>query len=390
MRFPGFEGVWEECILGGISSISKGAGISKDQLSKEGKPCILYGELYTKYKSEVINNVLSRTDIDATNLVKSNANDVIIPSSGESSIDISTACCVPFNGILLGGDLNIIRLYNGDGRFFSYQLNGKRKYDIAKVAQGVSVVHLYGDGLKKLKVYYPTIEEQHKIASLLSLIDERISTQSKIIEYLKSLKTALSKKIFSRQLRFKDENGNSYPDWKMKKLGEVCIIIMGQSPSSTSYNTDEIGIPLIQGNADIVNRITSPRNWTTEITKECKIGDLILTVRAPVGAVAKSLHNACIGRGVCAISTNSKYSIEFIYQYLLHYEDKWSKLEQGSTFTAISGNEIKKLEFNMSCIEEQNKIAKFLHSFDAKIETEKRVLERYQKQKQFLLKNMFV
>ncbi|MCB5658592.1 restriction endonuclease subunit S [Bacteroides fragilis] len=196
LRFPEFSGEWKETTLGKIAEITKGSGISKDQLSEQGSPCILYGELYTKYKSEIINEVYSRTELDSSPLVKSKANDVIIPCSGETAIDISTARCVLFNNILLGGDLNIIRLKYDDGGFFAYQLNGARKKDIARVAQGVSVVHLYGENLKQIRVYYPNIEEQRKITHLLSLIDGRIATQNKIIEDLKKLKSAIIEKVF--------------------------------------------------------------------------------------------------------------------------------------------------------------------------------------------------
>ena len=174
----------------------KGTGISKDQLSDDGEPCILYGELYTKYKSETIREVISKTNIDNTKLVRSKANDVIIPCSGETAEDIATARCVLNGNILLGGDLNIIRLHGYDGAFMSYQLNGRRKYDIAKVAQGVSVVHLYGEHLKGVKTINPCLEEQKKIAKLLSLLDERIATHNKIIEDLKKLKSAIIEKVF--------------------------------------------------------------------------------------------------------------------------------------------------------------------------------------------------
>ena len=191
LRFPEFHGEWEKCKLGDIAILTKGSGISKDQRSATGTPCILYGELYTTYKSEVIDYVVSKTDISDKNLVRSCANDIIIPSSGETAIDISTARCVLSPDVLLGGDLNIIRLKDGDGRFFSYQLNGVRKYNIAKIAQGVSVVHLYGESIKGLTVSFPSNKEQQKISTLLSLIDERIATQSKLIEDLKKLKSAI-------------------------------------------------------------------------------------------------------------------------------------------------------------------------------------------------------
>ncbi len=176
LRFPEFTEEWKEERLSKIAELSKGVGISKEQLSEDGEPCILYGELYTKYKSEIIHKVISKTNIE------SSRNDVIIPCSGETAIDIAVARCVPFDNILLGGDLNIIRLHKDDGAFMAYQLNGKRKIDIAKLAQGVSVVHLYGENIKAIKTYNPCLQEQQKIVKLLSMLDERIEVQNKIIE----------------------------------------------------------------------------------------------------------------------------------------------------------------------------------------------------------------
>ena len=200
LRFPEFTEEWKAEQLDNIATLSKGIGISKEQLSEDGEPCILYGELYTKYKSEIIKQVESKTDINGSKLKRSKANDVIIPCSGETAVDIATARCVPFDNILFGGDLNVISLHQYDGAFMSYQLNGKRKYDIARVAQGVSIVHLYGEHLKAIKTYNPTLPEQQKIAKLLSLLDDRIDTQNKIIEDLKLLKSAIIDHIFNNEV----------------------------------------------------------------------------------------------------------------------------------------------------------------------------------------------
>ena len=188
MRFPEFTEPWKTSTLQEIAEFSKGTGISKEQRSETGLPCILYGELYTTYSCEVIEEVVSRTDLDPSNLVKSRSNDVIIPSSGETAEDIATARCVANDNVLLGGDLNIIRLNEPqDGRFMSYQLNGIRKYDIARIAQGVSVVHLYSNELKKLSASLPSYKEQKKIADFIGLLDKRIAKQNKLIEQLESL-----------------------------------------------------------------------------------------------------------------------------------------------------------------------------------------------------------
>ncbi|MBV3640213.1 MULTISPECIES: restriction endonuclease subunit S [Bacteroidales] len=226
MRFPEFTEEWKAEQLDNIATLSKGIGISKEQLSEDGEPCILYGELYTKYKSEIIKQVESKTDINGSKLKRSKANDVIIPCSGETAVDIATARCVPFDNILFGGDLNVISLHQYDGAFMSYQLNGKRKYDIARVAQGVSIVHLYGEHLKAIKTYNPTLPEQQKIAKLLSLLDDRIDTQNKIIEKLQSLIKGLSQQLLS------SEN-----DWILYRLDDLAQIKSGYSGTQVSYQT---------------------------------------------------------------------------------------------------------------------------------------------------------
>lgn len=218
LRFPEFSGEWKEERLDEIAELSKGVGISKEQLSEDGEPCILYGELYTKYKSEIIRKVISKTNIESSNLKRSKRNDVIIPCSGETAIDIAVARCIPFDNILLGGDLNIIRLHKDDGAFMAYQLNGKRKIDIAKLAQGVSVVHLYGENLKSIKTYNPCLQEQQKIVKLLSMFDERIEAQNKIIEKYESLIKGIAQHCIKEST-----SGNAYV-----KLGDICQITTGK------------------------------------------------------------------------------------------------------------------------------------------------------------------
>lgn len=273
---------------------------------------------------------------------------------------------------------------------FLFQNLSKRYHEIRDLSNRGGQENLSGTIIKSIEISFPSLTEQKRIADFFSLINERILAQSKIIAQLQTLMTGLREQLFKQKIRFKDNNGNDYPDWEEKKLGEVCEIIMGQSPNSSFYNSEKIGLPLIQGNADIENRKTNPRNYTSEITKECKRGDLILTVRAPVGTIAKSVHNACIGRGVCAIRKTKEINIEFIYQFLLDFEPNWIVLEQGSTFTAVSGNEIKNITFFVPHLAEQALIANFLSSIDGKMETEKGILQQYENQKKYLLQNMFI
>ena len=196
-RFPEFEkdGQWIEKKLEDVATFSKGKGISKSEVVENGKtPCIRYGELYTHY-NETISVVNSYTNLNPKDLVLSEANDVIIPASGETQIDIATASCVLEDGIALGGDLNIIKT-KINGVFLSYYLNNAKKMDIARIAQGISVVHLYANQLKTLVLDIPKPKEQNKIASCLSALDELIILQSEKIEQLQQHKKGLMQGLF--------------------------------------------------------------------------------------------------------------------------------------------------------------------------------------------------
>lgn len=150
-------------------------------------------------------------------------------------------------------------------------------------------------------------------------------------------------------------------DWDVKQLGNIAKVNMGQSPLSSNYNSIGLGLPLVQGNADIRDRKTIIRNYTTQITKSADIGDIIMSVRAPVGEVAKSTLNCCIGRGVCSI----KYSNEYIYQFLLNFEKSWSKFSTGSTFESVNSGQVKSLQIPLPpTLEEQKAIATALSDVD--------------------------
>ncbi len=160
--------------------------------------------------------------------------------------------------------------------------------------------------------------------------------------------------------RLLDENGVRFSgEWCTCTLSEVAHIIMGSSPKSEAYNDNGLGLPLIQGNADIKCRVSCPRVYTSDITKECTHGDILLSVRAPVGTVALSQHKACIGRGISAIKSKRKMSQSFLYQWFLWFEPKWCYLSQGSTFESINSDDIKTLKLSVPNFEEQQKLPPF-------------------------------
>lgn len=187
---------WREVRLGDVATFAKGRGVSKDDISIDGlTPCIRYGELYTTY-SERINRVCSRTNAPSNGLLFSNNGDVILPASGEMPLDMASASCVMLEGIALGGDINVIRS-SLNGLFLAYLLRGPLRRSVARLAQGNSVVHLYGSHLAGLKLLVPTdADEQSKIADFLSLLDDKIAAVSTQIDQMQAFKKALLQQMF--------------------------------------------------------------------------------------------------------------------------------------------------------------------------------------------------
>jgi type I restriction enzyme S subunit len=197
LRFQAFRNApaWRSERLGGIATFVKGKGIAKADLDPGGElPCIRYGELYTRY-GEVIDTVYSRTSVPVSELILSRANDVIIPASGETKLDIAKAACVLHGGIALGSDLNVIRTAH-NGTFLSYCLNGPKRLDIARVAQGDTVVHLYPSQLEQLDIMLPEEPEQILIAACLSSADSILACQIGRLEVLKEFKRGLIQRLF--------------------------------------------------------------------------------------------------------------------------------------------------------------------------------------------------
>ena len=388
LRFPEFHGEWEKCKLGDIAILTKGSGISKDQRSATGTPCILYGELYTTYKSEVIDYVVSKTDISDKNLVRSCANDIIIPSSGETAIDISTARCVLSPDVLLGGDLNIIRLKDGDGRFFSYQLNGVRKYDIAKIAQGVSVVHLYGESIKGLTVSFPSNKEQQKISTLLSLIDERIATQSKLIEDLKKLKSAIiDYAIDSLDADFV-KFGSLY-----ETAGE------GGTPTTSNAQFYENGkIPFIKIDDLKQKYLTENNDFITELGLQKSSAWLVPTRSilfsngATIGEISITTYTVCTKQGILGIVPKQNIDVEFLYYFMSssYFKKAVSRIVTEGTMKTAYLKDINNILCPIPIKEEQQEIAKMPSALNSKLDIEQSILKLFGSQKQYLLRQMFM
>ena len=199
IRFEGFTDDWEQRKLGELASFSKGSGYSKSDLTDAGTPIILYGRLYTKYET-----VISKVDTFAdakSGSVYSKGGEVIVPGSGETAEDISIASVVENAGVLLGGDLNIITPPEEiDSAFLAISIsNGKPHKDMAKMAQGKSVVHLHNSDLGKIDLPYPSMEEQRKISGTFANLDNLITLHQRKCDEIKEIKKFMLQNMFPQK-----------------------------------------------------------------------------------------------------------------------------------------------------------------------------------------------
>ena len=193
----------------------------------------------------------------------------------------------------------------------------------------------------------------------------------------------MTKKSDTPAIRFKGFTDT----WEQRKLGDVVQITMGQSPDGSTYSDEPSDYILVQGNADLQNGWVCPRIWTTQITKKADAGDLIMSVRAPAGAMGKTAYNAVIGRGVAAIKGN-----EFIYQLLvkMDMDGFWKTLSCGSTFESLNSDNIKNAEVKVPITAEQVQIGNFFQQLDNLITLHQRELEKLKNLKKACLEKMFV
>lgn len=198
VRFKGFQGEWKEVKLSSIAIFSKGQGYSKSDLRENGHPIILYGRMYTKYQF-AINEVDTFSNLKGA-YVLSEGNEIIMPASGETPEDIACASAVLAKGIILGGDLNIVRfdLKKYSTPFLALTITySKTHYDLSKCAQGKSVVHLHNEAISKTAVSIPSLPEQRAIASYFTALDAQITLHRERLEKLKQIKAACLERMFA-------------------------------------------------------------------------------------------------------------------------------------------------------------------------------------------------
>ncbi len=368
IRFEGFTDPWEQRKLGDVS---------KKVTTKNTDGAL--NETFTNSAERGIVSQLDYFDHDITNEANVNGYYVVRPNDFVYNPRISTiAPCGPINRNRLNRAGVMSPLYTvfsiDDGvckTYLEHYFKTSRWHDFMFL-EGNSGARSdrfsISDSLFfEMPIWCPSLTEQEAIAQQLELTDNLIT-------------------LHQRKYQYRGLYG--YLSWEQRKLEEVALVTMGQSPNGACYTDNPNDAVLVQGNADLKDGWVSPRVWTTEITKTAKAGDLIMSVRAPVGAMGKTAYDVVLGRGVAGIAGN-----EFLFQALSKKEAEgyWSTVSAGSTFDSINGDELRNTLVDCPCSElECETIGDCLSKVDSLITLHQRKLELLRNIKKSLLDRMFV
>ncbi|HFI0038320.1 TPA: restriction endonuclease subunit S [Streptococcus suis] len=407
-RFKEFENedAWELRKLGEVAIFAKGKGYSKQDLVADGSPIILYGRLYTKYET-IISEIDTFISVNETrNAVFSEGGEVLVPASGESPADIARASVVTKKGIILGGDLNIIRLNSKiSPTFLALTIsNGKPQKELSKRAQGKSVVHLHNSDLKEVEFVTPSLPEQEAIGTFFSTLDQQITLHQRKLDKLKNVKQAYLSEMFPAE-------GERVPkrrfpgftdDWELRPLGEIGNTYTGLSGKTK----DDFG----HGDGRFVtymnvfsNPISLPEMVEAveidESQNTVRYGDILFTTSSEtpeeVGMSSVWLGNTenTYLNSFCFGFRPVKKVNPYYLAYLLRSSGmrrKISFLAQGISRYNISKTKMMELEISIPNANEQEAIGTFFSTLDQQITLHQRKLEKLKNLKKALLNELFV
>lgn len=289
-----------------------------------------------------------------------------------------------FKGIAVG-DFWVLR--SDKYLFIYYLIQTSRFFSISNISTGSKMPRSDWNLVSNCMFFIPNDAEAKVIGKTIQLVDYLIDLQQKKLEQMSQLKKFILNNLFSyRELPKVRFQKFTYP-WEQRKLGEITDITMGQAPNSNSYTTNPKDMILVQGNADLSDGKVVPRIWTTSITKEAPKGDIILTVRAPVGEVAISDYKVVLGRGVAAIKGDL-----FIYYWLkfMQQNHAWDKFSTGSTFESINSSDIQNIACGYPVKSEQTLISSLLSKIYKSIHLQKQKIVYLKSLKKFLLQKLFI
>lgn len=402
IRFNGFTEDWEQRKALELAEYSKGNGYSKGDLTEAGTPIILYGRLYTKYQF-VIDEVDTFV-VPQSGSVYSQGNEVIVPASGETAEDIARASAVERSGILLGGDLNILRPFSFINPLFLALAisSGEPQKELAKKAQGKSVVHIHNSDIQGVTISYPLRAEQDQIVAVFRNLDHLITLHQRKCEQTKKLKKFMLQKMFP-------QNGASVPeirfegfteDWEQRKLSECAGFRRGSFPQpygNKEWYDGEGAKPFVQV-ADVADDMKLVKDTKQRISKLAQSmsvfaekGSVLVTLQGSIGRVAITQYGAFVDRTVLIFDKYNQDIDKTFWAYIIKekFIDEAHKAP-GGTIKTITKEALSDFDLMLPNYNEQKKLGEFFVSLDRLITLHQQKCDELQNMKKFMLQNMFV
>lgn len=362
IRFKGFSDAWEQRKAIDIADYSKGNGYSKGDLSDAGTPIILYGRLYTKYQFAI--SEVDTFAVPRNGAVYSQGNEVIVPASGETAEDIARASAVEKSGVLLGGDLNILRPFDFINPLFLALAisNGEPQKELAKKAQGKSVVHIHNTDIQEVTIAYPSRTEQDRIVSVFRQLDHLITLHQRQPFLHSPPDISLIVQLTPPFYTF---------SWEQRKLTEFVESFSGltYTPNDVQENGTLVLRSSNVSNGEVVDADNVYVNPQVVNSENVKVGDIVVVVRngsrSLIGKHAQIkafMPNTVIGafmtgiRSECPEFTNALLNTS-------RFEEEIA-MNMGATINQITGYMFSKMEFKVPCLDEQKKIGEYFEKLD--------------------------
>ena len=376
LRFKGYNDEWKQNKLGNLFEIKASGDIDNKKLSKNKNE---------QYKYPVYANALQNNGLYGySDIYKISGETITVTGRG----DVGHAIARKENYYPIVRLLILKPIVKQDVDFWANAINNTRIF-----VESTGVPQLTAPQLAKIKIYYPSLHEQEKIASFLTLIDKKIEKQKELVELLKKYKRGLLSQIFSQKLRFKDKNGNNYPDWEEKRLGDICTTFSGGTPSVTHQEYYNGEIPFIKSgeiHSDKTEMFITDIGLKNSSAKLVKKGDLLFALYgATSGEVDISKINGAINQAILCVQSDT-LNLNYLKELLSYNKNKiLCKYLQGGQGN-LSADIFKSLKFKFPTKKEQDKISDFLINYDKITNIEEDLLNLYINYKQGLLQQLFI
>lgn len=412
LRFPEFNGEWNTTVVHDLYKIVPTNSYSRNDLNYISGTIknIHYGDIHVKFNSHLkvcesilpfINENLNYQRYTTESYCANG--DIILADASEDVKDIGKSIEIlnVFSEKVLAG-LHTIHLkpiskaiFEGFGGYLFRTKSVVKQ--IQKESQGAKVLGVSGKKILKLNLSYPPDEkEQQKIADFLQKADERIALLEQKKKLLERYKKGVMEKIFTQELRFKDDDGNEFSEWENTTLGKITKIIGGGTPDTNNpeywngnlqwFTPTEIKTSYVSTSLRTITSLGLKSSSARLLPK----GTILLTSRATIGEVAIATQECATNQGFQSLIVGDEVNVFFLFNWLKNNKNELLKRANGSTFAEISKKEIEQIPIQLPIKKEQDLIANLLHMVDLKIDKVENQLKLAALWKKGLLQQMFV